>query len=119
MFEIFKRLKQPYDEAQILNDGLRLAMAFGDDWLKPIQTRLVRLYPELDMRELDEYNNKCQFVMKAGHDLAYSLGKESGKKASFNNFRKNLGESFPWINDKNLKRLFSQGMYYAYKDFGL
>ncbi|OUS25883.1 hypothetical protein A9Q98_11325 [Thalassotalea sp. 42_200_T64] len=55
MFEWFRKRKQPYDEIQILNDGLIYAMEFGENWLKQIQSRLIKLYPELSEDVLNKY----------------------------------------------------------------
>lgn len=118
LFEWFRRRKQPYNENQILNDGLDYAMEFGSNWLQPIQSRLVKLYPKLSDIELDDYNSKCQAAMKTGHEQVYALAEESGKDASFEAFVASYSKSFPWVSDKNLKHIFSQGMYYAWKDMG-
>ena len=118
LFEWLRKRKQPYNESQILNDGLDYAMEFGSNWLQPIQSRLVKLYPKLSDIELDDYNSRCQTAMKAGHDQVYALAEQSGKDASFDAFVASYTKSFPWVNDKNLKHIFSQGMYYAWKDIG-
>ena len=117
-FEWFRRRKKPYNESQILNDGLEYAMEFGSNWLQPIQSRLVKLYPELSEGELDSFNSKCKTAMTSGHDQVYALAEEFGKEVSFDVFSANYSKSFPWVNEKNLKYVFSQGMYYAWKDIG-
>jgi len=53
---IFQKRK-PYDKNEILNYGLKLAMAFGKHWLEPIQSRLIKKYPELTKVEQDEFNS--------------------------------------------------------------
>jgi hypothetical protein len=118
LFEWLRRRKQPYNENMILNDGLDYAMEFGSNWLQPIQSRLVKLYPELTENELDSFNSKCQTAMKTGHNQVYALAEEFGKDASIEVFSVNYSKSFPWVNKKNLKHVFSQGMYYAWKDIG-
>lgn len=118
LFEWFIRRKQPYNENQILNDGLDYALEFGSNWLQPIQFRLVKLYPELSETQLDNYNSQCQIAMKTGHEQVYALAELSGKDISFDTFVTSFTKSFPWVNDKNLKHIFAQGMYYARKDIG-
>lgn len=118
MFEWFRRRKKSYNENQILNDGLGYAMEFGSNWLQPIQSRLVKLYPELSETEIENYNSKCKTAMTTGHNQVYALAEQSGKDASFDIFAANYTKSYPWVNDKNLKHIFSQGMYYAWKDIG-
>ena len=113
-----KRKKEPYDEEEILNDGLDLAMAFGKHWLQPIQTRLSKIYPALSEEELNEYNAKVQEAMKFGHSTVYSLAEKDGKDTKPEEFNDIYIQKYPWVNSKNIKHLFSQGMYYAWKDFG-
>ena len=100
---------------EILNTGLNLAMEWGKDWLKPIQSRLVIHYPQLSPDELDRYNTLCQEAMKFGHDLIYSLHNQHTTSEIQSYFRSQLKEKYPWVSDENLGRLFSQGMYYAMK----
>jgi len=104
------------DRNQFLNDGLHLAMEWGEDWLKPIQERLSKAYPGLSKEQLDEYNTICQAAMKYGHDVTYKLAEVKGKNASFEEFESIMISRYPWVNSKNLSRLFSQGMYYSWKD---
>jgi hypothetical protein len=118
LLEWFRRREKPYDESQILNDGIDYAMEFGSNWLQPIQSRLLKLYPELSESELDNFNTKCKTAMTAGHYQVYVLAEELGKEVSFDLFLTNYSKSYPWVNEKNLKHLFSQGMYYAWKDIG-
>lgn len=115
--------KQSPPEPEILNSGLSFAMEFGENWLQPIQKRLLSKYDFLTSRQLDEYNATCTATMKNGHQFIYkSLAdlfdsegtiKESQLKENFKNFMLN---EYPWIDKGNISRLFSQGCYYAYKD---
>ena len=41
------------DDPAVLNAGLELAMAWGEDWLEPIVRRLAERYPELLRQQLD------------------------------------------------------------------
>lgn len=93
-------------------------MEFGFNWLQPVQSRLAKLYPELSETELENYNLQCKTAMTRGHEQVYALAEQSGKDASFDIFAANYSTSYPWVNDKNLKHIFSQGMYYAWKDIG-
>ena len=107
-----------YEEAEILNDGLRLAMAWGKHWMQPIQSRLAKVYPDLSSGELDHYNAVCVAAMKFGHDTVYEMAKIAGKSTSKSEFETQFKGKYPWVNDKNLGHCFSQGMYYAWKDMG-
>ena len=110
--------KPPYDKEEILNVGLHLAMAFGQNWLEPIQSRLSKKYPALSSGELDEYNAACKEAMKFGHDTVYSMAETHGKNTNIEEFKPVYTEKYPWVSLKNIKGIFNQGMYYAYKDLG-
>jgi len=102
-----------------LNAGLALAMEWGENWLKPIQARLRLRYPQLSQAELDEFNRLSQEAMKFGHDTAYELAMAAAKRVHASDFAPIFKARYPWASDKNIAHLFSQGMYYAWKDGGL
>jgi hypothetical protein len=101
---------------EILNTGLSLAMEFGENWLKPIQSRLAALEPNLRPAELEEYNSICQAAMKSSNGWIYSTAEKSGQEPDRKVWEAEVLSSHPWINKDNLDRLFSQGVYYAGKD---
>jgi hypothetical protein len=102
---------------RVLNAGLDLAMAFGEHWLSPIQARLAAQFTSLSRAELDTYNDLCRKAMLFGHQQVALKIKEASndQTAHFQLFRTAVLEKYPWITAKNLKRLFSQGCYYAMK----
>lgn len=102
-------------EAEILNCGLSLAMEWGENWLKPIQSRLAKEYPTLSPHELDNMNTICQTAMRFGHNLIYSVEKTNNHEVNQTEWQTKLLHRYPWINKANLGRLFSQSMYYAWK----
>jgi hypothetical protein len=116
MFSRFKsgksRVQSPSQDT-LLNEGLHLAMEWGEDWLKPIQERLTARHPALSNRELDEINAICQDAMRFGHGVVYDLTSKSGMKTKPEDFESEMIARYPWVNSKNLSRLFSQGMYYT------
>ena len=95
-----------------------LAMAFGKDWLEPIQERLLKKYPELTQEEQDKYNSICQKAMRYGHDKMYSFAENEGKNLDKENFNKFFLNKYPWANNKIIKYVYNQGLYYVHKDFG-
>ena len=102
----------------ILNQGLSLAMEWGEHWLKPIQERLAVLHPELSKEELDGYNEVCRQAMFEGFEILYTLANPNQGENSSDVSTDRMGwmmEKYPWINKDNLSRLYSQGMYYAMK----
>jgi len=123
MFSWLKRSKAEISMATsreaLLNEGLNFAMEFGENWLKPIQDRLAPRHPELSQDELNEVNAICPAAMKFGHDYVYDLAVKVGKGTKQSDFEPAMKSHYAWVNAKNVSHLFSQGMYYAWKDTGL
>jgi hypothetical protein len=118
MFSWFNGSKsevQSPSQDTLLNEGLHLAMEWGEDWLKPIQKRLAALYPALSKGELDEINAICQEAMRFGHGVVCDITSKSGMETKPEDFESAMIARYPWVNSKNLSRLFSQGMYYTMK----
>lgn len=103
-------------EEALMNYALELAQEWGDDWLKPIQDRLKKAFPNLKHDELDKYNSISQEAMKFGHDLVYSMAEQQGKNIDKTQWEEEFLSRYPWVDKKNLKHLFSTGSYYAWKD---
>jgi hypothetical protein len=97
-------------DATILNDCLNLAMEWGPDWLKPTQDRMRRLYPHLTDTELNQYDTDARAAMHLGFDLMYN-----NPKAAFAELMAVVRAKCPWVTEKNLSRMYSQGLYYASK----
>jgi hypothetical protein len=102
--------------AVLLNRGLSLAMAWGEHLLAPIQQRLGREYPALSSAELDDVNAACQAAMKFGHAAAYALASEGHGHVDPQAFKARVKSRYPWVDSANIARLFTQSMYYAWKD---
>ncbi len=105
-------------DAAILNVGLELAMAFGEHWLSPIQSRLGERFAELSPDQLDGYDAACREAMRVGHEQARLALREhpDSQERAYELFRTKVRARFVWIDDANLSHLFSQGCYYAWKD---
>ena len=107
----------PLDTA-IANEALQLAMEWGDQWLQPVQKRLSLKFPKLNRDDLDRYNEVAQSAMKFGHEVVYdridTFGRDCDELSTA--CRNVIAKHFPWVSDANLDRLFSQGMYYAWKN---
>ena len=65
---------------------------------------------------MDKYNAIAQDAMQFGHDLVYSMVEQQGKNIDKAQWKKEYLSRYPWVDDKNLKHLFSTGNYYAWKD---
>jgi hypothetical protein len=105
-------------DAAVLNDGLALAMEWGDEWLRPIQERLARAHPELTSDDLDRYDTACRAAMDRGHGLVSELMQRERLAPGdelWRRFRAVSSLRDPWISDDNLGHLYSQGCYYAMK----
>ena len=102
----------------LLNDGLEMAMDWGESWLAPIQDRLRQRHPQLDPAQLDELNAACQAAMKFGHATAYELAHEGGPQVAPEAFAARVRAEHPWISADNVERLQRQSLYYAWKAGG-
>jgi hypothetical protein len=104
------------DEAALMNYALDLAQEWGEQWLEPVQRRLMDAYPNMSQTEADYLNDAAQKAMKTGHDLVYLLAENSGKNVKQLAWQEMYVKQYPWVDKKNLNHLFSTGMYYAWKD---
>ena len=91
-------------------------MAFGENWLSPIQGRLSAKFPQLTPDALDAYDRVCRAAMTFGHEQVIKVQEAKGKAEQFRLIRDAVLERHPWVTGENLDRLFSQGCYYAWKD---
>jgi hypothetical protein len=91
----------------LLNYALELARECGEDW--PIQERLGKAYPHFTQQELDHYNAIAQEAMKYGYDLVYTMAEKNGKNISKSDWNEAYLSRYPWVDKKNLSRLFSAG----------
>lgn len=98
-------------------------MEFGKNWLQPVNDRLKKKYAHLNIEELNYYDTVCRqardtvckFVYKRLSELCDNRDtiKENDLNDDFNLF---VTEQFSWISSKNANALFSQSLYYAWKD---
>lgn len=103
---------------EILNIALYMSMEFGANWLKPINERLNKNYPEISSENLEKINSICKEVNKFANDYVYKSGTVINKEISFvdfNIFKDIILLKYNWISESNLSRLYSQSCYYAMK----
>jgi hypothetical protein len=103
---------------ELLNEGLALAMDWGENWLAPIQERLHRAHPRLEPQALDAANATCQEAMRFGHETAYAMALEEGQNVRQDVFTARLLARYPWVSAENAARLFGQSTYYVWKAGG-
>lgn len=68
---------------KFLNVGLDFSMEFGENWLKPINQRLQRKFPDLNSDELEECNNICKEVNRIAHHFVFDNPVENKIKLKF------------------------------------
>lgn len=115
---IFRRGHAKPNRTALLNEGLGLAMDWGENWLAPIQERLLQRHPRLQRSELDELNATCQQAMSFGHHTVHAMVRDQGANVGHDVFAPLLLAMHPWVSAENSARLFSQSLYYASKAGG-
>ncbi len=105
-------------EEALLNYALHLAQEWGNDWMKPIQGRLGKSYPDLSPRELDLLNDLAQEAMRYSYDLAFRLYEKTSGGSFVEEWKETCLSKYAWIDEKNLNQLYSTGRYYAMREFG-
>ena len=106
------------DPDALRNEGLALAMDWGEDWLAPIQPRLRERHPRLTAAELDALDATCRGAMKLGHETVHALVRAHGKNLALPAFAERFAAQVPWASAENVARLYDQGLYYAWKTGG-
>ena len=114
--------KNTYSENEILNIGLDFAMEFGKNWMAPIQERLGKKIPSLSEQELNRYNSQCKAMLDDAIKILFKMlenidsKKPKNKSELWIQFGEVVASKYGWVNKQNLEHLFSQAMYYAWKD---
>jgi len=114
MFSWLPKRRRPSRDA-LLNEGLGLAMDWGDDWLAPINARMRERHAHLETAELDALNDECQGAMRLGHETVYAGLQGNGTAPTAEALAAIVLARYPWVNPENLARLLHQGVYYAAK----
>lgn len=101
---------------EVFNFGLSQALEFGANYRSPIHERLALQFPELLPQDLDQIDKLCSEVRDYSNQLIYTTAGLHDEKACKSLWGEQLNTRYQWINEVNLGRLFSQGMYYAWVD---
>ncbi len=111
------RLRSPRASSpdDLRNEGLGLAMDWGERWLSPIQDRLHALHPGLTRSELDRINDDCQAAMRLGHETVHGFIRDGNAPLLADSLAPLIRAPYPWISEANVQRLFRQSLYYATK----
>jgi hypothetical protein len=112
----------PIDEV-IFNMGVKMASEFGENFMKPIQDRLMLQFAFLSRDHVDFYNQICIEARDEAHNFVYNqMEKLAAKREtisktwSYAQFEVHMKAKYPLMNEANLQHLYSQGCYYCWKD---
>ena len=108
------RKKEP-SEDDILNKAMDLCLEFGENWRKPVDVRLQKLYPDISQDKAKEID---VFIRKTRDEIHEMIEQFYLSKMPNEEMKKRMKDKFPFLNNKNLGHLHSQGIYYAWKDNG-
>lgn len=96
----------------LLNYALKLTTEWGENYGKPINERILRLYPELsddEIAELTKLSREAEYYI---YDLA---AQELDGKIGEHDIVPLAREKFAWLDRENAARLANIGMFYARK----
>lgn len=117
MFTWLKRIltsgMQPPFSSRVLNKGLSAALVWGPELAKPWRKRMALRCPLLAKEHLAELESICKRAMDFGHRSTFDLASKFGDQTKYEDFEPLMKAKYPWVDSRNLSRLFSQGMYYA------
>ena len=118
-YDIYSNERRRVNFYEILNASLALAMEFGPNLNKPINSRLKKVFPELSRRERNGYNKICQDIVSFGRDYMfdhfYNMKTEKDFELMKVKFTEDIRLRNNWINEENIRMLFNQACYYASK----
>jgi hypothetical protein len=103
----------PTSDPLLLNLALNLSLEFGPEWRKPIQARLRLKVPALSESDADELDR----ISTSIRDTAHAFIERSLQQGTLteDEARRELRDTYPWIDDETLLRLWNQGLYFAMK----
>ena len=100
-------------DKDILNKALSLSLEWGNEWLQPIQNRLMHLAPRLSGNDIEKIS---EYIIGV-RDIIFKIYEEhyNPESQTFDSdVVKKVAEKYPWINKNNLSSLDSQAKYYAW-----
>ena len=99
-------------EAAIWNDAVFLSLEWGEWWLKPINSRIQAQHHNISDDEAETLNKMAKEVQDF---CFYLFQQEFDIKITLEEAQRLMKKKYPWLEERNLVRLQSQGMYYARK----
>lgn len=100
----------PEMDAKLANRALDLSMDWGEDFCKPTQPRMAKLYPKLSLAELDAYDALARTVTQFANRLLYD-----SPHTAMQDFAAVIRQKFSWVTRENISRMYGQGTYFSMK----
>ncbi len=97
---------------KLLNTALTLVTEWGENYGKPIDERILRVYPDLSPADIAELVKRSR---EAEHHIYGLAEQELDGKIGESDITKAALERFPWLDGSNAARLKNIGMFYARK----
>ena len=97
---------------EIVNAAMNLSLEWGANFGKPIQARLMKLYPAIDQAQADKLEKLCNEIKRYSFDLYFQV--PAGKMTDAG-IQAQIRKRYPFLRHETIKRLSVQGMYYAHK----
>jgi hypothetical protein len=98
-----------------LNILFDAALEFGQYWRRPVIEWVEELLPELDPARQKRVSGYIAQVRGAIEDYAADRYAEAApEQTSAQTIYAWIGQNYPWMDDDNLRRAYSQAMYYAW-----
>lgn len=111
LLKIFQFKKHPAPN-KVFNTAVALSLEWGENWLQPINERLLKIYPFLTRDETEELNEKCKQLQHYALELC---AKELEGKLTKDKIEIEIKIQYPNLNQKNIRQVIRQGMYYVRK----
>lgn len=91
---------------------MKLSLEWGANFGKPIQARLMRLYPAIGRARADELEKLCNEIKRFAFDLYFQV---PVRKMTDLGVQAEIQRRYPFLSRETIHRLSVQGMYYAHK----
>ncbi len=109
---LFMRPPKPSND-KIANAALNLSLEWGENFGKPINARLIEMFPQVSETQAAELDRLCKEIKRYAFDLYYDM--VASNKMNEGTVQQKIKTRYPFLDKDNLSRLGTQGMYYAHK----
>ncbi|CAG0974863.1 hypothetical protein ANRL3_01740 [Anaerolineae bacterium] len=98
---------------KIANAALNLSLEWGENFGKPINARLIKMFPQVSETRAAELDRLCKEIKRYAFDLYYDM--VAANTMNEWTVQQKIKTRYPFLDKDNLRRLGTQGMYYAHK----